>query len=217
MCEIRKKEVDTIIKINSLSRDSVKELNRFWQFCIDKKKCGGANPVALPPRSRRVKAKKGIKKIDKLSLAQFDYACKMLSDNPTGPNMGLLLMLGGGYTNKQVLGFTFADLEIINRVENYVLVKVLDLDCAGATHDKSKPLIPSAARGIIARYDSMLDMYEKSTVLNMPIVSTVNDPFVALTQNALNDRARQFLEKILLQQSSTIFYLTKIWILRLRM
>ena len=177
MKDIIRKDIAAAKDNKGLVRDDYLELDKFWKFCVENRICNGGNPVDVPPEKRKSnKAKQnGTTSIDYLTIDEQDKLYAFIENEMTAPCIAATLMLGAKATPVQIAALTWDDIAIIDPANGFVIIKRKDDTCAGATHNRSKPLSPQAGFIIIKEHDYLLKTYSESAIRKMPVVWDYGD------------------------------------------
>lgn len=198
MCQFSENKLKASMESLALSNHKKDLLRKFWRYCIDAKICNGKLP--FPPTQKKRPAvdtliRKAIRP-DVLSIEEEDRVYTICTDNPTGPACGVALLIWGGHSAKNVCNFNWRDLIWSDTYNDYVRVRFLRNDLAGATHDYTAPLFPAGALILRARYADLLTKYSAEELADMPIVSQIKSPEVPMSPNALIQHATTMLSSV---------------------
>lgn len=194
MCQITERTIKSWEKTTSFSRNEMQELKKFWEYCLLKRICIGDNPIHITRKKKRNKKdKNNTVTIDKLLPEQSQDLYDYINDNTTGPHMGTILALGGGFNPKKIIELKWSDIMIIS--DNYVIVRDYMPQRAGATKNYTRPLMPQAARIISKRYNELLKEYSSKQMNNMPVVSSKGNPVKQYNIDALKKDASRLITR----------------------
>lgn len=175
MGTISKSDIYSALPIQNTPRANYKKLRDFWKFCIEKRYCTGFNPVVIPPRKRKKrKNKKNVIKVEYLCAKQIDELYDYVESNFSAPQVGLALMLGGGFKPKNIVNMRWRDIKILG--DNYVIISNYISDANSITKDYSRPLAPRAARLITKLYNlKKSEVNSESELLDLPVITSAKD------------------------------------------
>lgn len=187
MSQYTKNTIKEFLGNTAVSQHTKALVRGFWGFCLTRKICDGSNPFPIPetrkmsPEAKRNQAKNS----DELSFEQQDEMFKLLYPEHTGGDCGIALQLWGGFSAKVACSFNWGDLIFDPKRPDYVRVNYQLDDLAGATHNYIRPVLPTGALILTARYKSLLRKYSIQKLAKMPVVSLMQNPQKRMTANAL--------------------------------
>ena len=194
MVQITATKLKKWIETTSIPKSQLKELQKFWDYCLYKHICIGENPIHIPrAKKSNKKGKENIVKVDKLLPEQTQALYEYIEANMTGPHMGTILAIGGGFKPEKIVELTWSD--IIIEDDNYVIVRDYIPERAGATKNYKRPLMPQAARIVKKRYEDLLENYTPRNLSKMPVVSAKNDSTKKYNTEALKKDAQRVVVK----------------------
>ena len=190
-----------------MSANALRLLVSFWDYCLAKGICVGANPFPSPQKRKVSATTKQARALvpDELSIRQQDILfTKLISEEVSGDSCGIALMLWGGFSAKDACAFNWGDIIFNQEQPDFVRVRYYQNDKAGATHDYTRPLFPQATRILLRRYRELTIKYTPETLLKCPIVSTKQSHRKAITANALTQYGAMLLRRIGVSEEALI-------------
>lgn len=165
----------------------------FWQYCLDKRVYIGTNPIDTylsNIKSRRPKrdAKAELKKANSFDSLPFELEAKMnnliLSNFNNSFFLGLMLVKELRLHVPDVLALRWKDLIF---GDEYVSIRIIRKNSAGATHDYTHPLFPFAAEVLLKRRTQLLLTISKEKLDELPVIPDPENPIKPLSRKKLND------------------------------
>lgn len=147
MKDIRKSFIKKWINDNSVGDDAVRELSRFWTYCVESGTCLGINPIEKP---KKRKTKSGESEqyaaVRRTSLDQVeqDKFLEVLMKENNDYAVGAALM-ASGFDTSFIVGLKCKDVIVKNYSEDYVVIKNINERTPAATKDFTRPMVPKYA------------------------------------------------------------------------
>ncbi|MCQ2911014.1 MAG: hypothetical protein MJ244_02400 [Clostridia bacterium] len=147
MKDIRKSFIKKWINDNSISDEAVRELSRFWTYCVESGTCLGINPIERP-KKRRIKSgeAKQYAAARRTSLDQieqerlFEVLIKENNDYAVGA-----ALMASGFDASFITNLKCKDVIVKNYNDNYVVIRNINNRTPAATKDYTRPMAPKYA------------------------------------------------------------------------
>lgn len=187
MRSFKPKEMKTTLSDSGLSKFAINLLFEFWEYCLAKQIISGTNPVPQKEKKQRRPSSNqdNLDRRTELDIDQQDKLFNRLLNNHSGGDCGIALEIWGGITPGEACTMNWGDLILDLNHRDFVRQRLRYDDRAGATHDYTSPLFPFASWVLWARHDELATQYNADQLSEMPVVSMVSDPRVAMKPNAL--------------------------------
>lgn len=194
MCDVTEADVHNFFNREKTGKTAKNELRKFWDFMLERGICSGTNPVPEYKYKKRnpVTEQKGAMKMVEMDVSQFDKFCEKFEkkEKLNGADAGVLLMLSG-FPSRYIVMLVWKDITF-KKESDYVIVRNVQENRAGATHDFSRPVLPQTALALRRLFRDLKEKYGEE-IMTYPIAATSADPMKALTPEALNQEATRTL------------------------
>lgn len=173
ICELSKNQVYDTIDKYGLSANDVSLLNAFWNYLLNKHAIACANPiddhVKKKPSTKSLAA--SAKSSGVLSIEQQDELFAALIASPSGLACGAMLELSG-LSASEACEAKWKQIVFDKTRSDFVQLKIRRDDLAGATHNYTRPLLPTTSLVLRQQYTELLKKHSAAALAEYPIVST---------------------------------------------
>lgn len=173
MRDLSKNQVYGVISEFGLSKEDVNLLNKFWNYLIKKHAIACANPiddhVKKKPSTKSLAA--SAKSSGVLSIEQQDELFAALIASPSGLACGAMLELSG-LSASEACEAKWKQIVFDKTRSDFVQFKIRRDDLAGATHNYTRPLLPTTSLVLRQQYTELLKKHSAAALAEYPIVST---------------------------------------------
>lgn len=157
MAQFTERDLQPVLKeLKNAPKADYKLLNAFWNYCLDRRYCQGANPFPeQPARKRDPKSKARSVSIPKmLSESEIQRFFQILMDQTEKTPMACAaaLQLGGGFSITLIQQLRWRDVLF---EQDMVRIRIRNDDCGGSTHDWTRPIMTEAAEVLRGRYEAL--------------------------------------------------------------
>ena len=172
---------------HKIGKKKTRVVHDFWCFCLDNHYCTGKDPFPSENgRKRRDPAKLQVEAVtsDSLTIDEWDALFEDLERNASDYDIGVAL-LGSGYSIEDLPGFRWKHIIFDSAIHDLVRVALYDDHNAGATHDLTRPCVPSCARVLRKAHQKLLDKKPEEQLEDMYVIcdSVRKDMMREMTSN----------------------------------
>lgn len=147
MKDIRKSFIKKWISDNSVSDEAIRELSRFWTYCVESGTCLGINPIERP-KKRRIKngeaEQYAAARRTSLDQVEQDRFFEILIKENNDYVVGAALM-ASGFDASFITNLKCKDVVVKNYNDNYVVIRNINDRTPAATKDYTRPMVPKYA------------------------------------------------------------------------
>jgi len=147
MKDIRKSFIKKWISDNSISGEAIRELSRFWTYCVESGTCLGINPIERP-KKRRIKSGEAEQyaaaRRTSLDQVEQDRFFEILMKENNDYAVGAALM-ASGFDASFITNLKCKDVVVKNYNDNYVVIRNINDRTPAATKDYTRPMVPKYA------------------------------------------------------------------------
>jgi len=147
MKDIRKSFIKKWINENSIGDEAVRELSRFWMYCVESGTCLGVNPIERP-KKRRIKSGEveqyAAARRTSLDQVEQERFLEVLIKENNDYAVGAALM-ASGFDASLATNLKCKDVVVRNYNEDYVVIKNINDRTPAATKDYTRPMVPRFA------------------------------------------------------------------------
>ncbi len=170
MKEFKKSEIKKWGDDSGIGNDSLRELNAFWEHCIEYGICAGSNPVELPAKKKKSHASNAAKltRVEELTPEMVNKFYEILNDSLTDASVGVGLMLSG-FDPKDIVKLKWKDI-VFHKEDDFVVVRHFIETGANATKNYSRPAVPRVALMLRKHYANVLAEVGEKAIENVYVV-----------------------------------------------
>lgn len=147
MKDIRKSFIKKWISDNSVSDEAIRELSRFWTYCVESGTCLGINPIERP-KKRRIKngeaEQYAAARRTSLDQVEQDRFFEILIKENNDYAVGAALM-ASGFDASFITNLKCKDVVVKNYNDNYIVIRNINDRTPAATKDYTRPMVPKYA------------------------------------------------------------------------
>lgn len=195
MCEITEQMARKATK--EFSNQAVKVLVLFWNYCLDRGHCTGFCPVEAKSNRKKRKTAASLQRRAQIpsvipeAVDERLYQTLLLNASEDGLSCATALQRYGGFSPNDLSHMAWGDILFNPNDPDYVRVRHILAENAGATHDYTRPIMVQGARILRARHNKLLESFEAEQLKKLPVVSKAGNPRKAATADDIVRHDRQ--------------------------
>ena len=157
MAQVSERDLQPVLKkLKDAPKADQKLLRGFWNYCLERRYCQGANPFP-EQQSKRSDLKRKSNAVftpEHLSEGEISRVFQTLLNQAAKTPMACAaaLQLGGGFSIAQIQQLRWRDVLFES---DMVRIHTRDDVCGGSTHDRTCPIMPGAAEVLRCRYEAL--------------------------------------------------------------
>lgn len=179
MKDIRRSHIEQLFQKKNTCDFHKGLLRSFWDFCRNNGYCTGEDPFSKPTgkkkRTAETLAQNSVTP-ESLSLEDCNRVYKRCMEQVTDSGLpcAVALSLFGGFSFDKIGTTTWGDIMFNPSDQDDVRVQDRNDTAAGATHDRTRPLLIQGARILTSRYHHLLTTHTPNQLADMPVVVQKN-------------------------------------------
>ena len=157
MAQFTERDLQPVLKkLKDAPKADQKLLRGFWNYCLERRYCQGANPFP-EQQSKRSDPKRKSNAVftpEHLSEGEIAHVFQTLLNQAAKTPMACAaaLQLGGGFSIAQIQQLRWRDVLF---EPDMVRIRTRDDACGGSTHDRTRPIMLGAAEVLRCRYEAL--------------------------------------------------------------